>query len=89
MQLKISSPEILFVVSGALFLADKAAPGIVFAVLGALGAVSRVVLETQARQEQLKSDQETLRSVSRAFSSVLKMFSNITVQHYDDSTDYN
>lgn len=89
MGFKISSPEILFIVSGALFLADKTAPGIVFTVLGALGAIVRVVLETQARQEQLKTDQETLRSVSRVLSSVLKMFSSITVQHYDDSTDYN
>lgn len=89
MKVKISSPEILFIVSGALFLFDKTTPGIVFAVLGVFGSVARVALENQERQERIKSDQEALRSVSRAFSSIAKIFSNITVQHYDDSTEYN
>ena len=89
MNVKISSPEILFVLSGVLFLADKVTPGTVFAVLGVIGTITRVALEAQVRQEKSKSDQETLRSVARALSSVIKIFSGITVQHYDDSTEYN
>jgi len=89
MQVKFSSPEIIFLISGALFLSDKTIPGIVFAVLGVVGSVARVALEMQDRQERIKLDQEEIKVVYSVLSSVSKIFSNITVQHYGDSTDYN
>jgi hypothetical protein len=89
MQVKISSPEILFLISGALFLSEKTIPGIVFTVLGMVGSIARVALEMQDRQERIKLDQEELKVVYRALSAVSKFLSNITVQHYGDSTDYN
>jgi hypothetical protein len=89
MQVKFSSPEIIFLISGALFLSDKTIPGIVFAVLGVVGSVARVAIELQDRQERIKLDQEELKVVYKVLSAVSKIFSNITVQHYGDSTDYN
>lgn len=89
MQVKFSSPEILFLISGALFLSDKTIPGIIFTVLGVVGSVARVAIEMQDRQERTKLDQEEVKVVYRVLSAVSKVFNNITVQHYGDSTDYN
>ena len=88
MSIRISSPELLIASSCALLIVGHQVAGWVFAALGVLGAVLRVVIENSIRLEKNKHEQEVYRSISGIGETILHAIGSMAASHRDDS-DYN
>ena len=88
MTVKISTPEFLVAASCALLCTGNTTSGVVFACLGVLGAISRVIIENSVRLENTKRDQETYNTIRRTGDTIASAISSLIVSHRDDS-DYN
>lgn len=88
--IKISAPEVLLASSCVLLCTGNTFAGVVFCVMGALGATVRLAVENSVRQDQLKRERELYESIGRAGSLAFETLSSMAAaaSHRDDS-DYN
>ena len=74
-KMKIGMPEALTVSSAVLFVGGQVIPGWTFFSLGILGAIMRLGLEQQAKQEKAKAIDDTAKSINDAGEAIGKFIS--------------
>lgn len=87
--MKIQMPEVLTLSSAILLVGGQAIPGWVFFSLGVLGAVMRLGLEQQAKQEQAKKIEETAQSINEAGDAIGKFLNSLGNQSRNSNTNLN
>ena len=92
--IKISAPEFLIVGSVGFFCLGHTILGSIFASLGVIGAVCRVIIDIHSRADQLDRDAASREMMFQAISSIAESLSNwgahvpVPEDRFDDS-EYN
>ena len=83
--MRFSSPEVLCISSCALFITGNAVVASIFLSLGVIGAVFRVGLEMQEKQQQDKAVEEAKQSFSNLGSSLGALLGAMADNSEDDA----
>lgn len=87
--MKIQMPEVLTVSAAALLIGGQATAGWVFFSLGVLGAIMRLGLEQQAKQEQAKKMEETAQSINDAGEAIGRFINSLGSTNRNSNTNLN
>ena len=87
MSFRISAPEILIVASCPMFLSGQAIVASVFLSLGVLGAITRVVLDTQRRQENIKLIIDLVNNAVTVTNATLESIANSMLSNSNEQED--
>jgi hypothetical protein len=87
--MKIQMPEVLTLSSAILLVGGQIIPGWVFFSLGILGAIMRLGLEQQAKQEQAKTIEGTAQSITDAGEAIGKFLNALGSSGRNSNTDLN
>ena len=87
--MKIQMPEVLTLSSAVLLVGGQTIPGWVFFSLGLLGAVMRLGLEQQAKQEQAKKIEDTAQSINEAGEAIGRFLNSLGSAGRNNNTNLN
>lgn len=90
--IKVSAPELLIASSAALICFGHNIMGCIFASIGVIGALGRVIIETQVRTDSLNREAASREMMYQAISSVadsLTSWSASRVPEQFDDNEYN
>lgn len=87
--MKIQMPEVLTVSSAALLIGGQMTAGWVFLGLGIVGAVMRLGLEMQAKQEQAKKMEDTAQSINEAGEAIGRFINSLGNTNRNSNSNLN
>ena len=87
--MKIQMPEILTLSSAILLVGGQTIPGWVFFGMGLLGAMLRLGLEKQAKQEQAQKIEETTQSINDAGEAIGRFINSLGSAGRNSNTNLN
>ncbi len=87
--MKIQMPEVLTVSSAALLIGGQFTAGWVFFSLGILGAVMRLGLQQQAKQEQAQKIEDTAQSINDAGEAIGRFVNSLASAGRNSNSDLN
>ena len=87
--MKIQMPEVLTVSSAILIVGGHIIPGWVFFSLGMIGAMMRLGLEQQAKQEQAQKIEDTAQSITDAGEAIGRFLNTLGNSNRNSNTDLN
>lgn len=87
--MRIQMPEVLTLSSAALLVGGQVTAGWVFFGLGLLGALMRLGLEQQAKQEEAKKIEETAQSINEAGEAIGRFINSLGSAGRNSNTNLN